>query len=354
MRTVTRIFDALPGSRCAGWGGRPRLAVLLAATALLALRVPAFAAASQPDAPPDAQRVVAGSTVEEPPHAEEVIVQRARELIDTGIRHEEAQGMARSYAKAYALYCEAARLEHPDALMRMGWMYAEGRGRPRDEAIANTLFRRAAGVVGARDKLPDCLRMPFQALTVIEPEPPRIDYGPTPQVTNPAEFRVAPATIDRRRLAQTVVGMAREFRLDPRLVFAVIRAESNFDHTARSRKNAQGLMQLIPETAERFAVRNLLDPVDNLRGGMSYLRWLLSYFRGDVVLVLAGYNAGEGAVDRHRGVPPYAETMAYVQRIRAIYPHDRHPFDERLATPSDWLAAPRAPAPARPAIALTR
>src|SRR5690606_36276345 len=93
----------------------------------------------------------------------------------------------------------------------------------------------------------------------------------------------------------------------------------------------------IPETAERFAVRNVLDPVENLRGGMRYLRWLLSYFRGDVALALAGYNAGEGAVDRHRGVPPYAETLAYVRRIRALYPHGHHPFDERLTSPSDWL-----------------
>jgi soluble lytic murein transglycosylase-like protein len=134
--------------------------------------------------------------------------------------------------------------------------------------------------------------------------------------------------------------MAAEFRLDPRLVFALIRAESNFDPLAKSPKNAQGLMQLIPETAERFAVRDVWDPMENLRGGMSYLRWLLSYFKGDVVLALAGYNAGEGAVDRHKGVPPYAETIAYVQRIRALYPADKHPFDPKTSLPlrAGWLA----------------
>src|SRR5690606_8467899 len=124
---------------------------------------------------------------------------------------------------------------------------------------------------------------------------------------------------------------------DPRLVLAVLRTESNFDPLARSPKNAQGLMQLIPATAERFAVRNAFDPVDNLRGGIRYLRWLLSYFQGDVTLALAGYNAGEGAVDRARGVPPYRETRAYVQRIRALYPHDHHPFDARVTDPSPWL-----------------
>jgi soluble lytic murein transglycosylase-like protein len=74
-------------------------------------------------------------------------------------------------------------------------------------------------------------------------------------------------------------------------------------------------MQLIPATAERFGVKDVWDPEDNLRGGMAYLRWLLKRFDGDVKLTLAAYNAGEGAVDRHGGVPPYSETRAYVSRI---------------------------------------
>jgi soluble lytic murein transglycosylase-like protein len=64
---------------------------------------------------------------------------------------------------------------------------------------------------------------------------------------------------------------------------------------------------------------------------MAYLRWLLAYFKGDVSLVLAGYNAGEGAVDKHKGIPPFGETLAYVQRIRALYPFDRHPFDAKAS-----------------------
>ncbi len=78
-------------------------------------------------------------------------------------------------------------------------------------------------------------------------------------------------------------------------------------------------MQLIPETAERFGVHNVWDPVDNLRGGMSYMRWLLDYFKGDLTLALAGYNAGEKAVDRHGGIPPYAETKNYVKQVTAKF-----------------------------------
>ncbi|MBN9430267.1 MAG: transglycosylase SLT domain-containing protein [Burkholderiales bacterium] len=283
-----------------------------------------------------------------------------RELVETAIRYEHAEGLIRDYPRAHALYCQAARQDSVDAFLRLGWMYANGRGLPRDDAIASTLFRRAAALgsdMGARlgqlirgdaDKLPACLQetpIVAEAAAPVElpaeppaaaPPPVVIDYGPTPTIEAPAEFRPAPPSIDRRKLVQTVVQMAREFRLDPRLVFAVMQTESNFNPQARSVKNAQGLMQLIPETAERFAVRDAFDPIENLRGGMSYLRWLLSYFRGDVVLTLAGYNAGEGAVDKHRGVPPFAETLAYVQRIRALYPHDRHAFDTRVAAPS-WI-----------------
>jgi soluble lytic murein transglycosylase-like protein len=108
---------------------------------------------------------------------------------------------------------------------------------------------------------------------------------------------------------------------------------------------------LIPATAERFGVENPYDPVQNLRGGMAYLRWLLAYFQGDVRLTLAGYNAGEGAVVRHGGVPPYAETQAYVDRITRVYGQPVHPL-VRLNPP---VAPPRPPfASAAPPAGLPR
>jgi soluble lytic murein transglycosylase-like protein len=85
-------------------------------------------------------------------------------------------------------------------------------------------------------------------------------------------------------------------------------------------------MQLIPATARRFGVDDPLEPLQNLRGGMAYLRWLIARFEGDLRLALAGYNAGEGVVQRYGGIPPYAETRAYVRKILRRYGSDRHPL----------------------------
>jgi soluble lytic murein transglycosylase-like protein len=113
--------------------------------------------------------------------------------------------------------------------------------------------------------------------------------------------------------------IAPEYKLDPELVLAVVGAESTFDPNASSPKNAQGLMQLLPATARRFGVRNIRDPIENLRGGMAYLRWLMARFDGDIRLVLAAYNAGEGAVRRFGGIPPYRETQTYIRRVLRSY-----------------------------------
>jgi soluble lytic murein transglycosylase len=101
------------------------------------------------------------------------------------------------------------------------------------------------------------------------------------------------------------------------LIKAVIQVESEFDPLAVSSKGAQGLMQLMPATARRFSVRDAFDPRQNVFGGVQYLRFLLDLFHGDVDLALAAYNAGENAVLRHGGIPPYRETRNYVQKIRS-------------------------------------
>lgn len=108
-------------------------------------------------------------------------------------------------------------------------------------------------------------------------------------------------------------------RVDPRLVKSVMLVESNFNPRALSPKGARGLMQLMPGTAKRYGVQNSWDPHENIRGGTAYLSDLLGMFDGDVVRTLAAYNAGEGAVQRFRGVPPYRETQEYVRRAMLVY-----------------------------------
>ena len=116
--------------------------------------------------------------------------------------------------------------------------------------------------------------------------------------------------------------------LDPRFVHAVIWQESKYDVDARSHAGAEGLMQLMPATAERFGCTDRTDPVSNIQAGTKYLRWLLKRFDGNVELALAGYNAGEGAVDKYNGIPPYNETRNYVKIISKRYGKTYHPVTE--------------------------
>ena len=118
---------------------------------------------------------------------------------------------------------------------------------------------------------------------------------------------------------------------------AIIHAESAYRPTAVSRVGAQGLMQLMPATARRFGVSDAFDAGQNIRGGVQYLSWLLKRYHGDLKLAAAGYNAGEGAVDRHGGVPPYSETQRYVQRVAVLADRYRAASGPRLipsASPS--------------------
>ena len=113
--------------------------------------------------------------------------------------------------------------------------------------------------------------------------------------------------------------------VDPRFIHAVIKQESKYNSNAVSPVGAQGLMQMMPATAERFGLKDPFDPAANVEAGTKYLKWLLKRFDGDVSLALAGYNAGEGAVDKYKGVPPYSETQNYVKKIVSNYGKTYHP-----------------------------
>jgi hypothetical protein len=276
--------------------------------------------------------------------AESNPVEALRDLVQRGQMHETGLGMPKNLSRAFDLYCEAARDGYPDALLRMGWMFAEGNGVEKNLAAASTLFKRAArfgSSVGSelaerypsnQELLPVCLKGTLVEKGTAERPATTAELAAlAPRFDSPLLMGNSIIGAERSKLVNAVIAESRTYKLDPRLVLAVMGTESGFDPNAKSPKNAWGLMQLIPETAERFNVKNILDPIENIRGGMAYLRWLLSYFRGDVTLALAAYNAGEGAVDKHSGVPPYTETLAYVQKIRALYPFDRHPYDATIS-----------------------
>jgi len=135
---------------------------------------------------------------------------------------------------------------------------------------------------------------------------------------------------------------AREHGVHPDLAYAVAAVESSFDPLARSPKGALGLMQLMPETAERFGVRDPLDPADNVRGGVRFLRYLLDLFGGDLRLALAAYNAGENAVLAIGRVPPYQETRTYVSKVMRRFGPGRAPWADGHVPATDGP-------PARPA-----
>lgn len=225
--------------------------------------------------------------------------------------------------QAAAHYCAAARFGSVEAQYRLGRLLTEqldaavqAEGRAMLALAAQRGHDKAVQLLGeqpATEPLPDCLisgRAPdFAVAPLVEPAVP----------TEVVERYMLALPQDKRRHALLIQRLAPRFDVDYRLALAIARAESGLDPRAVSPKNAQGLMQLIPDTAERFGVRNPFDPEQNVRGGLAYLRWLLARFDGDVALASAAYNAGEGAVDKYSGVPPFAETREYVQRILHFY-----------------------------------
>jgi TPR repeat protein len=244
--------------------------------------------------------------------------------------YEHGEGVERDGPRAAVLYCKAARMGDAQAQYNLGWMYSTGRDIERSDTTAAFFFHAAAeqgwkqalqmlgSVGGISTEVPACMKSSPAASVVAA--------GPV------SEFKAPPQAPPY--LVELVKRTARELQVAPQLVLAIMEVESNFNVAALSPKNAQGLMQLIPETAVRFHVTRPFDAAQNTRGGTAYLRWLLAYFEGDVALVAAAYNAGEGTVNRYRGVPPYAETLAYVAKILRRVGTSKLPFDRSVTAPS--------------------
>jgi hypothetical protein len=271
-------------------------------------------------------------------------------LRDEAGAYEHGDGVERDGVRAAELYCKAARMGDAVSQFNLGWLYTNGRGVERSEATAAFFFhaaaeqgyeqaRRMLGSVGGPPAyVPDCMLPPARPAVAATAQQAR---APSPtRVFSPA---VEVNSRGPKYIVDLVKQLAPEYKLEPQLVLSIIETESNFDTVALSPKNARGLMQLIPETAARFGVRNAFDPAQNIRGGMAYLRWLLAYFEGDVSLVAAAYNAGEAAVERYRGVPPYLETLTYVRKVLTSARMVDHVFDARVTEPSPQLRLIRDP-----------
>jgi soluble lytic murein transglycosylase-like protein len=149
--------------------------------------------------------------------------------------------------------------------------------------------------------------------------PPVVDNAPGPRppmFSQKADVLAEEVPASLRKLVDTI---SLNHGVDPALVRAVIKTESNFNRWAVSNKGARGLMQLIPETGSRYGVRDFFDPQQNVEGGVQYLKFLLEKFNGNLDLSLAAYNAGENLVERLGRIPPIPETTNYVRRVRANY-----------------------------------
>ena len=227
--------------------------------------------------------------------------------------HYPTDGRPRNYRIAMLLYCRADTDGHANAAYAIGLLYAGGHGFKQDQARAYAWFKRAAALGH-----PEATSMAKLFRQRGKRGAARCPNG---------WGRTARARLYAPQEIRTIVAdLAPKYGLDPKLVLAVIQVESAYQTNAVSSANAQGLMQLIPATAERFGVRDAFNPAENINGGMRYLRWLLKHFRGDVTKAVAAYNAGEGAVRKYGGILPYRETQNYVRKIRRLYQKLRHPI----------------------------
>lgn len=274
-------------------------------------------------------------------------------LVEMAFKFGKSNSSVSSYQEVHDQYCKAARDGDANAQYAMGWIYENGKGVTKNTKIAHQFYSMAAEQQHALAlesisettvvklegdllaELPKCMEPdPIIVVTV----PPQTSAAP-PVEENPISEKTAALFMSQKRIYKIVNKIAVKHNIDPNLVMTFIAIESGFNPQATSMRNAQGLMQLIPETAARFGVKDAYKPEDNIKGGVAYLKWLLAYYQGNVELVAAAYNAGEKAVDKYKGVPPYKETKLYVKKIAKLYSKLMHPYRENWVSASPILDA---------------
>lgn len=260
-------------------------------------------------------------------------------LVAMAFKFKRIDGSPNSYAEVVANYCKQAKMGDADAFFALAWMYENGKGLSVDKSIASQLYAKAAeqGHSSAQQSLARFIDVQATSSlpTCLLPDPPVAKASALDAVSSTKERKsisdkTAALFYSQRQVLKLVNKLAPRYQIETNLVMAFIAVESGFNVQATSPKNAQGLMQLIPATAQRFGVKDAYKAEDNIKGGLAYLRWLLAYYKGDVELVAAAYNAGEGAVDKYKGVPPYPETRMYVKKIAGLYNNLTHPYQDNF------------------------
>lgn len=261
----------------------------------------------------EAQQPNAADSYLEAPRVTAALAQGRAAEIGTGIR--------KNLNLAVALYCDAGAMGSPEGFFRLGRLLTGEATSLDQRRMANAYLALAARLgsvealkyhaagVGNGELGDDCAGTAGDALAK------RQTAGGWENSSFDLDAYLARQPLAKQRIAVLIRNVAPQYKVDPRLALAIALAESNLDAAAVSPKNAQGVMQLIPATQERFGVRQPFDPEHNVRGALAYLNWLQKRFAGDWRLVVAAYNSGEGAVDRYGGVPPYPETQQYVRRV---------------------------------------
>ncbi|MGL4793769.1 MAG: lytic transglycosylase domain-containing protein [Aeromonas jandaei] len=236
----------------------------------------------------------------------------------TALRQGQAAQHSGNLQKAIALYCVAASTGNPEGYFRIGRLLATGPASVRSAKMANSylaMAMRLGNQQASRYYNPRVGNAPMGDQCGIGMRGGQGSYFALPSTPFNVEAYLARQSPSKQKLATMLRHAAKRHQVDVRLVLAIAIAESNLESRAVSAKNAQGVMQLIPETQQRFGVTQPFDPAQNIKGGVSYLKWLDRRFDGDWVLISAAYNAGEKAVERYGGIPPYDETREYVKRV---------------------------------------
>lgn len=238
---------------------------------------------------------------------------RIQALLEQGWAAESGIGLARNPMLAAVLYRQAGELGSGEGYYRAGVIHLNAAEKPVPAGVAACLLTTASqlGHHRAADLLERASTDATREATDCDDE----EGFPAILAQFDMEQYMESLPASRKFIIGLIRKLAPAYAVDVRLAMAVASVESNFNPHALSPKMAMGVMQLIPATAERFNVRKPFDPEQNIRGGLAYLQWLGRYYRGDVMRVVAAYNAGEKAVDLYRGIPPYRETISYVARV---------------------------------------